>query len=289
MHSCESDGSLTPVELANACARAGLSGAALTDHDTLGGCAAFVNECDRLGVRGLAGVELSADFNPGSMHVLGYIPQASIASLQTRLLRVQESRFDRNREILAVLASLGFPVSEDEVIACAGTGMVGRPHIAAMMEQKGYVKDKQDAFRRYLAKGRLAYRDRVRFSPEDCIRIIHRHGGVAVLAHPVSLKLRPEALRLYIEELASYGLDGIEVFYPEHSEAMRRSYRRIAKSLDLIFTGGSDFHGSMNPAIRLGRGFGNVFVDDGIFAQITERMHARSEPAYALPLQAEVP
>ncbi len=274
MHSQESDGSLTPETLAAACRKAGLSAAALTDHDTLGGCHSFLTACEREGIIGIPAVELSADFSPGTMHVLGYMPSASIDPLQAELARIQFSRDERNAQILATLAGLGYPVTATEVAKYAGHGMTGRPHIAAAMEAKGYVKNRQEAFSRFLGKGCPAYHDRYRFSPSACIQTIRNYGGVAVLAHPFTLKLSEQKLHACIAELVSFGLQGIEVFYPEHSEDRRRLYQRLANAFDLIQTGGSDFHGEMNPTIMLGRGFGNVYVSDDVLDALYSHMGA---------------
>jgi 3',5'-nucleoside bisphosphate phosphatase len=272
MHSQESDGSLSPEALAEACQKAGLSLAALTDHDTLGGSRAFIDACTRQGIRGVAAVELSAEYGPGTMHILGYVPDDAIDPFQAALKDVQSSRAERNEEILQVLDGLGVHLTPEDVARQAGEGMTGRPHIAAAMLAKGYVSSRQEAFARYLGKGCPAYRDRFRFSPKACIDMIGSHGGVAVLAHPFTLSLSERACMVLVEELVSYGLAGIEIFYPEHNDDRRRVYHRIAHAFDLVITGGSDFHGALNPSIMLGRGFGNVFVDDSVWDALAARM-----------------
>ncbi len=273
MHSQESDGSLTPESLAKACRKAGLTAAALTDHDTVGGCHAFLAACEQYGIRGIAAVELSADFSPGTMHVLGYIPAASIDALQQELSRIQSSRAERNEKILAILTELGYPVEAAEVANVAGQGVTGRPHIAAAMQAKGYVKSFQEAFVRFLGKGCPAYCDRYRLTPAACVQTIRNHGGVAVLAHPCTMTLSEKQLHACIGELVSFGLQGIEVYYPEHSNDSRRLYQRLANEYGLIQTGGSDFHGDINPAIMLGRGFGNVYVSDDVLDQLLVHMN----------------
>ena len=262
MHSRESDGSLTPQALAAACRKAGVTAAALTDHDTVAGCRDFLSACAEEGIAGLAAVELSAEYSPGTMHILGYIPTASIDAFQQELIDVQSSRADRNQRILGVLADLGFPVDATEVAKLAGQGMTGRPHIAAAMQALGYVKNRQEAFARFLGKGCPAYCERYRLTPKTCVQKICAHGGVAVLAHPFTLGLSEQALRACIADLVSFGLAGLEVFYPEHHDDRRRCYQRLAREFNLIETGGSDFHGDMNPAIMIGRGFGNLHVPD---------------------------
>jgi 3',5'-nucleoside bisphosphate phosphatase len=272
MHSRESDGSIMPRALAEACAKAGLTAAALTDHDTLGGCRTFLAGCAEAGLKGLAAVELSAAYNPGTMHILGYIPEQSIEALQLELARIQGSRDQRNQLIIESLGVLGYPVTHEEIAAQAGSGMTGRPHIAAVMLARGYVKSPQEAFTRFLGKGCPAYRERYRLSPSACIATIQRYGGVAVLAHPFTLGVSVDRLAKVLDTLVADGLGGIEVHYPEHNDDRMRLYRRLANERSLIQTGGSDFHGELNPSIQLGRGFGNVHVPDEVFDQLQERL-----------------
>ncbi len=272
MHSQESDGSLTPQALAVACRKSGLTAAALTDHDSVGGCRDFIDTCASEGMQGIAGVELSADFSPGTMHILGYIPESCIEDLQGELVRIQSSRAERNTEILALLSSLGYPVDATEVARFGGQGITGRPHIAAAMQARGYVKSRQEAFARFLGKGCPAYCGRFRLAPTACVETIREYGGVAVLAHPFTLGMSESALRRCIAELVAVGLHGIEVFYPEHHAGRRRIYQRLAREFNLMQTGGSDFHGDMNPAIVLGRGFGNVYVPDQVWSELLSHM-----------------
>lgn len=272
MHSTMSDGSLSPEALAGACAKADLTAAALTDHDTLAGTRRFLRACEAAGLTGIAGVELSAEFGPGTMHLLGYVPEAAIDPLQAALLRVQESRGERNDQILAALDGLGCHVPQEEVLAIAGDGVVGRPHIAAIMQRHGYVSSREEAFRRYLGKGCPAYRDRYRLSSNACISLLHEHGGVAVLAHPFTLQVSASRLAHLLDDLVADGLDGVEVLYPEHHLERRRLFGRLAQKRGLLETGGSDFHGDLNPAISLGRGFGCLVVPDSMRDALMSRM-----------------
>jgi len=139
------------------------------------------------------------------------------------------------------------------------------------MQAKGYARSKTDAFQRFLGKGCSAYVDRYRLPPADCVQLIRAAGGVAVLAHPLTLGLAPGRLRAAVGELAAGGLGGIEVFYPEHTQALRKLYLTLAEEFDLVVTGGSDYHGDANPAIRLGTGFGSLHVPDETVAQLRAR------------------
>lgn len=270
-HSDFSDGSLSPEALAALAAESGLTAVALTDHDTMAGAARFCAACRRLQLCGIAGVEISADFSPGTMHILGYFPDMPGTGVTEALVRIREGRRDRNTRILETLAGLNMALDAGELATLAGDGVAGRPHIAQAMVSHGYVRDFREAFDRWLGKGKPAYHDRYRLGPVAAVETIVAAGGAAVLAHPFTLKLPPRALRAMLDDLAAAGLAGIEVFYPEHSQPLRQLYTTLAKERDLVLTGGSDFHGDLNPAIRIGRGFGNVHVQDRVLADLESR------------------
>ena len=267
-HSTFSDGSVTPAGLAALARQAGVSSLALTDHDTTDGVPEFLSACGREGVCGIAGVEVSVEVTTGTMHVLAYGMDLGNAPLQEVLGHIRVGRADRNKVILQRLSSLGYPLAWEEVSGLAGDEMVGRPHYAQALVNRGYIKSRQDAFDRLLAKGKPAYVERARLTPEECIEVIRGAGGVAVLAHPFTLKMGPRELSEQVRRLASQGLGGVEAYYSEHTPAMQEQYRAMAASLGLFVTGGSDFHGEGNPAIRIGRGFGNLEVPDDVIGPL---------------------
>lgn len=271
MHSTFSDGTLTPEVLVAQAAGYGLSAIALTDHDGMEGVDPFLKASETAGPRGIAGVEMSAEVSRGTMHILGYFVDHTHTELNEALQRIRGGRAARNREILRKLVVLGCPLEWDEVTAFTDEEVVGRPHFAMAMQARGYVKDKTDAFNRYLAKGRPAYVDRLRLDPDACIAVIRKAGGVAVLAHPYTLALGEQALRKRVAELRDMGLQGIEVFYSEHTEAWEAAYRRMAAELGLAMSGGSDYHGDVNPRIRMGIGFGGLRVPDELVADLEAR------------------
>lgn len=271
VHSTFSDGSLTPEEVAAAAARAGLSAVALTDHDGMMGTRRFLAACESHGVRGVPGVEISVDFKGGCMHMLGYFPGQCDAHLDVALARLRQGREDRNRRMLDRLTTLGLPLEWDEVTRYAREAVVGRPHFAQAMVARGYVRTKDDAFSRYLARGKPAYADRFRFGVEESIALIRDAGGVAVLAHPFSLDLGRRRLRTLLAELASKGLQGIEAYYSEHDPDQQRFCVSTGRDLGLLLTGGSDFHGALNPFCHLGTGFGNLSVPDELLGPLYDR------------------
>jgi 3',5'-nucleoside bisphosphate phosphatase len=271
MHSTFSDGSLTPEELAEAGQQAGLTAMALTDHDCTDGIPRFLAACRRLGIRGIAGVEISAEVSKGTLHMLGYHVEPGHPSLEGALVPIREGRGDRNQVILQKLNRLGLSLTWDEIARCAGEDIVGRPHFAMAMIARGYVSNKEDAFERYLAKGKPAYVDRFRLSPQDSMKAIADAGGLPVLAHPFTLGMGRKALRVAVGELKEQGLQGIEVYYSEHTQEQTAQYQNLASEFDLAATGGSDFHGAMNPDIRLGRGFGSLEVSDEVVEDLERR------------------
>lgn len=267
-HSTFSDGSLTPEELAQLAADAALSAVALTDHDTTDGVPRFLKACENVGVEGIVGVEISVDFEPGSMHMLGFFMDINNVALQSALLNIRDGRERRNHKILKKLSELGMELEWGEVAALAGSDVVGRPHIMQAMMSRGYIATKNEAFDLWLGKGKPAYVDRFRLSPRDGIECIRSAGGVAVLAHPFTLGLKFGKLRVLVGELSGYGLQGIEVIYSLHNDKLRSQYMSLVEEFNLVATGGSDFHGDMNPSIRIGRGFGNVKVDDSVLERL---------------------
>jgi len=272
-HSTFSDGSLTPAELAQLAHDSGLSALALTDHDTVAGMPQFIPACRALGVTAVGGVEISVDFSsPGTMHLLGYFIDENNRALLDALSEIVHGRDKRNLIILDNLRKAGMPIELDEITDLAGGDVIGRPHFAQVMLKHGYVQTKEEAFNNWLARGCPAYAERFRLSPADAIRIIRGAGGLAVLAHPVTLKLKPSQLRSTIADLVEYGLNGIEIFYPMHNQRTRSLYLEIARDFKLAVTGGSDFHGAMNPDIQLGRGFGNVVVDDSLLKRLRQHL-----------------
>ncbi len=270
-HSIFSDGSLTPEELIRDANAAGLKAIALTDHDTTAGAPRLLAAAEGTPVRGIPGVEISADFKGGTMHMLGYFIRHDDAELSGRLQWLREGREARNEEILAKLNKLGLAVTWDEVKSYAGDEVVGRPHFAQAMLAHKYVSSKDEAFDRYLGKGKPAYAERRRLSPEDSIRLIRNAGGVPVLAHPFTLNQSTPALRTLVLQLKEQGLQGMEVYYSEHTPDMVSLFLSMTRDCGLVATGGSDFHGAMAPDIKLGRGFGSLNIPDEIVSRLEER------------------
>ena len=271
-HSTYSDGSLTPVQLAAHAAELGLAAVALTDHDTTAGLDAFLDAARAGSIRGVPGVEISVDCPEGTLHMLGYFFDAGNEALQSVLRRIRDGRCERNELIAKRLGELNMPLTMEEVRSFAGEDLVSRTHFAQAMLARGYVRSFKDAFNRYLGRGKPAYVNRFRLAAGPAISVIRDAGGVSVLAHPSTLGLKSHALAQCVGELVAHGLSGIEVYYSEHNPAQVKEYLALAQTLNLVATGGSDFHGAANPLIELGSGFGSLRVPDDVVDRLYERV-----------------
>ena len=253
-HTTASDGDHSPTQLVQHAHEIGLTALAVTDHDTTAGVAEALEAGKRFGVEIVPGIELSAEIEVGQCHILGLLIDPSNAALNTRLHEVIENRDKRNARIVEKMQrELGFDITLEEVEAESGGQVVARPHFAKVMLRKGYVISMQQAFDEYLGKGAKAYVERDRLTPEECIRLIHGVGGVAILAHPNNLKRDEAGTEAEILALKSVGLDGIEARYNRHSPEDNVRYLALAAKHNLLTSGGSDFHGpTVKPTVYLG-------------------------------------
>ncbi len=260
-HTTASDGSDTPEELVRLAEKAGLSAISITDHDTTAGLARGEETARQLGMEFIPGVELSVSYPRGNMHLLGYYINPESPAMDSVLERVQAARAERNPRILERLNKLGIPVNMAELEDMAQGGQIGRPHIARLMVEKGYVKSVSQAFDRYLKKGGPAYAPKSILSPQDAIETVKKAGGVPVLAHPFSLMSRDEReLEETVLGLKASGLMGMECWYSEHDEHFTAVCLGICRRNSLVATGGSDYHGKAKPYIHLGTGKGNLRI-----------------------------
>ncbi len=248
MHSKYSDGLNTPTELVGMAVEKGLAAISLTDHDCLDG----LNEAMAVGgekqLEVIPGVELSCEFRGRDLHVLGYGVDPDHAEFQEMLRRFRETRFNRGIKIIEKLNALGLAVDAEDVIRKSGKGSLGRPHIAAVLVEKGLVSTTQEVFDKYIADGGPAYVPKYKMAPPDAIRHIRKAGGLAFIAHPgIFLENSDE-----IEALVSEGFDGIEIYHPKHNGATARQLESVAERHGLLVSGGSDFHGFAGRDLPLG-------------------------------------
>ena len=274
-HSTFSDGSYAPAKLVEMGRAAGLSGLALTDHDCMKGIPEFLEAGKGKDIRLVPGIELSVDCEGGQMHMLGYWMDPQNDELNAQLEWVRDGRAMRNRKILENLNGLGFAMTWDEVLAAAGDGVVGRPHFAQIMIDKGYAKEKREAFDLWLGDGKPGYADRPRLTAERAIALIRGAGGVAVLAHPFTIRVGKERMAALVAHLKEAGLAGMECYYSEHSADLTAEYLALAAANGLVPTGGSDFHGAMSPGVSLGTGMGGLCVPDETIDLLWARREAK--------------
>jgi 3',5'-nucleoside bisphosphate phosphatase len=277
-HTTYSDGSASVDRLIEFAASMRAHAVSITDHDTVAGVAEARAAADRSGIEFVTGVEISAEYSPGTMHILGYCFDEQAVTLVAKLDELRVARERRNPQIADRLRSLGFDLTYDEVALLAGNKVVGRPHFARVMIDKGYATSVQDAFDRFLKKGAPAYVEKARLTPAEAISLIQAAGGVAVLAHPYQLKLSAyEQVDDLVGQLTELGLDGIEAIYSRHSEAERATYSEIAKRHHLLITGGSDYHGSYKPDINIVTGLGDLEVPYELLTEVKARAANRSQ------------
>lgn len=262
---------MRPVELVKYAHQKGLSAIAITDHDTIEGIDEAITAGNDFGIEVVPGIELSVKHGEYNIHLLGYSFDIQDKDLCLALARLQAGRRERNSKIIANLTSLGFAVEFSELEKIAGPGQTGRPHIAELMIQKGFVRTMEEAFEKYLGKGAKAYASRFIYGVGDAIDLIKNAGGVTVLAHPLQLEKSVEHLTHALHELCAMGLDGIEVYYPNHSRQFRKSLMTFAEEHSLLMTGGSDFHGSIRPGTTLAGGK-NVVVPSQLLVNMKERV-----------------
>ena len=260
-HTTESDGTLTPGELVHLAKQIGLSGIGITDHDTFAGyekAVPFARQADLDLVRG---IELNSKLDSRDVHLLAYFPSGEPSPKFSAWLEDQVAdRRNRNRRLADALRSRGINITLDEVEA-RGRSLTGRPHFARVLVEKGYAANSEDAFRRYLGEHAPSYVQRQSASTEEVIQIIRSGDGIPVLAHPGRLSLARDVERQLLIRFKEAGLSGLEVYHSEHPAPLQAYYFQLAQELDLLPTGGSDFHGTAKPDVRLGSGVnGNVRV-----------------------------
>ena len=238
LHTLFSDGTFTPEELVLHAQKSGLSCIALTDHDTVEGCARTAAACAAVQMEFISGSELTAEHEDIEVHVLGYFLDTQNQVLLDRIAQFQSVRQQRIHEMVAALNKLGVPLQVETVFALANCKSPGRPHVARAMVKEKLIGSLDEAFERYLKKGRPAWVPKTKMSALESVHLIHQAGGLAVMAHP-GLNRSDEI----IPALVAAGLDGIECFHTKHSTVMSERYLEIAETHHLLVTGCSDCHG----------------------------------------------
>ncbi|MCI8307002.1 MAG: PHP domain-containing protein [Lachnospiraceae bacterium] len=269
VHSSASDGTLAPAQVVKLAYDKGLSAIALTDHDTVMGVEEAMSV--PLPIEVIPGIELSAGYGDGDIHILGlYVNYKS-----EKLIKISEDvikeRDWRNNKMAENLADAGIDITVDKIREIAGAdGVITRAHFARFLVENNYVRDKSEAFSKYLATDTPYFVKRRYLSPEECIRVILECGGIPVLAHPMLYKLPQLELEGLISRLKSAGLAGIEAIYSTYTPEEEDYVRTLAVRFKLKITGGSDFHGSNKPDINIGSGRGNLSIPYSLLSQLQE-------------------
>lgn len=253
LHTTASDGLETPFKIVEMAKKMGFKCISITDHDTVDGLSEAQKAAEQLGIELIPGIELSTLFEGKEVHILGYCIDPNNQMLKDLLSKFIESRKKRARKIVEKLNELGVDVSMSRVEEIAKGEFVGRPHIARAMMEKGYVSSLSEAFTKdYLGNGGRAYVERYKLYTHEAINFIKQIGAVAVLAHPGIDTVGGRLTHYEIEQIIEMGIEGIEVFYPEHDAAQTRFYKNLAQTHNLVITGGSDYHGDKETDLKVG-------------------------------------
>ena len=246
-HTNRSDGSHDPAELVEIAAERGVDVLAITDHDTMAGVAEAQAAGRAIGVEVIPGIELSIKVPHGSMHLLGYFPDAAPEPLAGLIAGFGDTRIERAKEMVDRLNDMGVPLDWQDVLDGAAGAPLGRPHIAEALMRAGHVSERKEAFDLYLGDGRPAYVGSDGLGVEEGIGLVRESGGAPVLAHPYTLRLDDAHLDPFVGRLAQAGLAGIEVHRPEYSPDQFATYGALARKYGLIPSGGSDYHRPTSP------------------------------------------
>lgn len=291
LHSTASDGSFSPTEVVELAAKVGITSLALTDHDTTAGLDEAEEAASWYGIEFIRGCEISCTTEYGAVDFLGLWVPRDDAGFEKKLEFLRNARGRRNQVILAKLEELGMPISLDECMeaqkdkTCAyseaplggvcGLNTLGRPHIAMELKRKGYVKTLQEAFDRFIGSGKPAYAPKEEFSPPDGVKFLSDSGAITLVAHPMLIRAPAEWLDNFVAGLVPFGLDGMEAYHSEHSNSGTRRVLDLTARLGLLVGGGSDFHGTSKPGIRIGQGYGELRVPAIVLDRLKERLHEK--------------
>lgn len=268
VHSNASDGTLTPTELIALAKESGVAAIALTDHDSIDGISEALSAGDALGVEVIPGVELSCNYNDEEIHVVGLYIDYRDPEFVEHLRNFQDLRDNRNIKMAERLCQEGFNITADALHEMFPDAVITRAHVAKYLVATGQVKELSIVFDRYIGNGCRCFVDRPKVHPADAVAMIHRIGGIAILAHPCLCKMDRKDVCAMIDTLSAAGLDGIEAIYSCNKGSDEKDFTQIAARHGLLVSGGSDFHGANKPYIRLGTGKGNMHIPYAVLENI---------------------
>ena len=259
-HSTASDGSLSPSEVIQAAASAGLKAVALTDHDTIQGVPEAMAAAEKLHIECIPGIELSAFYKGLEVHIVGLFLNVEDPVLKERLDAFRNIRENRNNQMIEKMQASGVDITMKKLRDLEGDTVITRANIARYLIRIGFVDSVKEAFDKYLSPGMPFFVPKTGVTPKDAIETIRDNDGIAILAHPLTYKFTRDDLIECIETLKSYGLQGMETYYSTFSEADHRDMKRLADQYGLLHSGGSDFHGNVKPHIQIGKGMGRLVI-----------------------------
>lgn len=277
-HTCKSDGSYTPTELVDYAIEKGLAAVAITDHDTTEGLnealshAADLKEKCLPSVEVVPGIEFSTKYENQDVHVVGLFIAYDSPMFKQALADFVDSRTNRNRKMCENLRGAGIGITYEKLRARYPDSVITRAHYASYLFEKGYVKSRQDAFSQYLGDHTKYFVPREKVTPVQAVKLILHAGGIPILAHPPLYHMGNDRLDKLTASLKAEGLMGIETFYSTYSNQDIRDMQRLAAKYDLLFSGGSDFHGANKPGLDLGCGYGKLFVPEDLLAKMKIRL-----------------
>lgn len=277
-HTCKSDGSYTPTELVDYAIEKGLAAVAITDHDTTEGLnealshAADLKEKCLPSVEVVPGIEFSTKYENQDVHVVGLFIAYDSPMFKQALADFVDSRTNRNRKMCENLRDAGIDITYEKLRARYPDSVITRAHYASYLFEKGYVKSRQDAFSQYLGDHTKYFVPREKVTPVQAVKLILHAGGIPILAHPPLYHMGNDRLDKLTASLKAEGLMGIETFYSTYSNQDIRDMQRLAAKYDLLFSGGSDFHGTNKPGLDLGCGYGKLFVPEDLLAKMKIRL-----------------
>lgn len=259
-HSNVSDGSMTPEDLIFHAKEAGLSAIALTDHDTTDGIAAARAAALRADIEFIPGIEFAACYKDTEVHIVGLFIDETHSAFQKAAKAAADEREKRNTQMIRRMQEAGIDITLEALYAEEGDGILTRANFAACLVRRKAAASVNEAFKKYLDKGRPFYVPRQKLLPETAVSCIHKAGGIAVLAHPLLYHFSDSALETCVTDLKAIGIDALEAYYSRNGLFDTGRMKSLAKKHGLFVSGGSDFHGSYKPDIMIGRGTGNLVI-----------------------------
>lgn len=253
LHTIYSDGSYRPQDVIKMALKEKIKTIAISDHDTLKGIEPGIDYAEDKNIEVIPAIEFSTFIDKAEIHILGYFIDYKDPIFKKRVSKIFDSRKTRAKKMVELLNQEGVEISFKEVMNIAGDDYIGRPHLAQAMVKKGYIESIKDAFtKQYIGNNGKSYVEKFKITPKEAIKLIKDNGGIPVLAHPVFISHGEPMKEKGIKELQETGLMGIEVFHSKHDNNTKKYYKKIAGKLNLIITGGSDFHGENSPGVKIG-------------------------------------